>query len=65
MMEIHVAEMNSTVRATDTQMMLSPAMLQQIVEAVAAHLQEREAHEQRRQSETRIEQGASSQPPGS
>lgn len=59
-MDIHVSEMNSTVRTADSQMMLSPAMLQQIVEAVAARLQDRAAHEQRRLNEMRIEQGVSS-----
>jgi hypothetical protein len=46
-MDVHIGEMNSTVRATDSQALLSPQALNQIVKAVLERLREEQAHEQR------------------
>lgn len=46
-MDVHVGEVNSTIRATDTQALLSPQILNQIVTAVLERMREEQAHEQR------------------
>lgn len=46
-MDVHVDEMNSTVRATDAQTLLSPQMLEQIIKAVLERLREEQAYERR------------------
>ena len=56
-MDVHIGEVTSTVRATDSQSMLSPAVLRQIVNAVLAELKRQEQEEMRRQSDTRLEAG--------
>ncbi len=53
-MDVHIGEMNSTVRATDSQTLLSPQLLNQIVKAVLERLREEQAHEQRVISERSI-----------
>ncbi len=53
-MDVHIGEMNSTVRATDSQALLSPQVLNQIVKAVLERLREEQAHEQRVADERRI-----------
>lgn len=53
-MDVHIGEMNSTVRATDSQALLSPQLLNQIVKAVLERLREEQAHEQRVASERSI-----------
>ena len=53
-MDIHIGEMNSTVRATDTQALLSPQLLNQIVKVVLERLREEQAHEQRVANERSI-----------
>ena len=57
-MDIHINEIDSTVRATDSQALLSPPMLRQIVQAVLAELRDQQGAEQRRQAESRITAGA-------
>jgi hypothetical protein len=57
-MDVHIGEIDSTIRATDSQALLSPPMLRQIVRAVLAELREQEGREQRRAQERRIEPGA-------
>jgi hypothetical protein len=56
-MDVHISEVTSTVRATDSQSMLSPAVLRQIVAAVIAELKRQEQEEMRRQCDTRLEAG--------
>jgi hypothetical protein len=46
-MDVNIGEMNSTVRATDTQALLSPQLLNQIVKAVLERMREEQAHEKR------------------
>lgn len=53
-MDVHIGEMNSTVRATDTQALLSPQLLDQIVRVVLERLREEQAHDQRVANERSI-----------
>jgi hypothetical protein len=53
-MDVHVGEVNSTVRATDTQALLSPQVLNQIVQAVLERMREEQAHERRVADERRL-----------
>ena len=53
-MDVNIGEMNSTVRATDTQALLSPQLLNQIVKAVLERMREEQAHEQRIADESSI-----------
>jgi hypothetical protein len=53
-MDFHVGEMNSTVRMTDSQSMLSPAVFERIVRAVLERMREERGHEQRVESERRL-----------
>lgn len=58
-MDIHINEIDSTVRATDSQALLSQPMLRQIVQAVLAELREQQGAAQRRAAESRLTTGAS------
>ena len=58
-MDFHVGEMNSSVRMTDSQSMLSPEVFERIVRAVLQRVREERAHEQRREAERRIRPRAS------
>ena len=58
-MDVHVGEMNSTVRMTDSQSMLSPEVFERIVAAVLERVRDSQAHEQRVASERRVRPGAS------
>ncbi|OGU34132.1 MAG: hypothetical protein A3K13_08190 [Gemmatimonadetes bacterium RIFCSPLOWO2_12_FULL_68_9] len=58
-MDVHVGEMNSTVRMTDSQSMLSPEVFERIVRAVMQRMREERAHEERVEKERRIRPRAS------
>lgn len=58
-MEFHVGEMNSTVRMTDSQSVLSPDVFERLVTAVLERVREAHAHEERVSSERRVRPGAS------
>jgi len=53
-MDVHIGEMNSTMRMTEAQSFLSPPILEQIVRAVLARLREEQAHETRVEAERRL-----------
>jgi hypothetical protein len=53
-MDVHVGEMNSTVRMTDSKSMLSPEVFERIVRAVMERMREERAHEERVGKERRI-----------
>jgi hypothetical protein len=53
-MEVHIGEMNSTVRLTDTQALLNPQVLEQIVQVVLARLCQEQAHAGRVEDERRL-----------
>lgn len=46
-MDVHIGEMNSTVRATDTQSLLSPQLLDQIVKTVLERMRAEQERERR------------------
>lgn len=56
-MDVHIGKIDSTIRATDTQALLSPQMLEQIVSAVLERLREEQQHEQRVADERRLRAG--------
>jgi hypothetical protein len=56
-MQVHVDEMVSTVDAVDDSALLSPAVLDRIVQAVKAAVREDEAHRERAAAERRIGEG--------
>lgn len=56
-MYVHVDDVISTVQATDSQSLLNPAVLRQIVAAVIAELKRQEQEEMSRQCDTRLEAG--------
>ena len=56
-MDVHVGEMNSTVRMSDTSG-LSPEVFQRIVQAVLAQAKEEMAREERGDAERKTRKGA-------
>ncbi len=57
-MDVHVGEMNSTVRVSDTAG-LSPEVFQRIVQAVLAQAKEEMAREERGNAERKVRKSAS------
>ena len=57
-MDVNIGEMNSTVRATDTQTLLSPQLLNQIVNTVLERLRAEQARERRIADERSIRSSA-------
>ena len=57
-MDVRINNLNSNVHLTDARAMLTPEVLQQIVEAVVAHLREEEQQRQERESDMRIDRRA-------
>jgi hypothetical protein len=53
-MDLHIGEMNSTVRAADNEAMLTPRVLDQIVRAVIERLREHETRETRLAAERQL-----------
>jgi hypothetical protein len=53
-MDVHIAEVVSTVRAVDGEALLSPRVMEQIVQAVLRAVEEREAHQARVRQEQQI-----------
>jgi hypothetical protein len=56
-MDIHIGEISSTVRAVDSDSLLTPQMMEKIVLAVLRAMEERELHHQRVRAETRVSGG--------
>jgi hypothetical protein len=63
-MEIQIGEMNSTVRATDSAALLSPQLLEVIVRATLARLQEIKAQEKSTEADRHLRQGVFKGDPG-
>lgn len=57
-MDVHIGEINSTVRATDAQALLSPQVLDQIVKIVLERMREAQARERRIADERSIRSSA-------
>jgi hypothetical protein len=58
-MDVHVGEVSSNVRMTDSQSALAPEVFERIVRAVLERVREAQAHERRVDSERRVRPGAS------
>jgi len=58
-MDVHIGEMNSSVRVSDTEALLSPQILDQIVRAVIARLHEDTARQQRGEADRRLRNNVS------
>lgn len=58
-MDVRIQNVNSTIRVTDSEALLSPEILQRIVAAVKQELEQDRALELERQSDTSIDRGAS------
>ena len=65
MAEMHIGTVNSTVRATDPQGLLSPQVLDQIVRAVLARLRDEQERQMRAEADRRLRQGVFDDRPGS
>ena len=61
-MDMHIGEVNSTVRATDADALLSPQVLERIVRAVLERMHEEHAHERRVNDERRLRPDALTEP---
>lgn len=57
-MDVHIGEMNSVVRATDSQALLSPQVLEQIVRVVLRRVQEERELARRVADERQIHRSA-------
>lgn len=53
-MDLHIGQINSTVRATDSEALLSPALLRQITAAVISQMQSQSALAERVEQELAI-----------
>ncbi len=60
-MQVHVGEMNTTVRATDSSSLLSPAVLEQITNAVLERLRQRQARERSLEEDRLLRPGVSAE----
>ena len=60
-MDVHIEEMTSTVRATDSQSLLSPQVLEQIVRVVLARVREADSHRERVDDEKQLRPRVSAQ----
>jgi hypothetical protein len=56
-MDVHIGEMNSNVQMTDSQALLSPQILEQIVRVVLQRVREDDAHKGRVEDERRLRPG--------
>ena len=61
-MDMHIGEVNSTVRATDADALLSPQVLERIVRAVLERMREEHAHDRRVNDERRLRPDALTEP---
>jgi len=60
-MNVEIGEVTSTVRTVDSETLLSPRLLERLVAAVAAAIQEHDRHEQRVHAERRVTGGVSAE----
>jgi hypothetical protein len=56
-MDTHIGSVNSTIRAVDGDSLLSPAMMQQIIQAVLQAVEEQTARQRRIDAERRVTPG--------
>ncbi|HET9580506.1 MAG TPA: hypothetical protein VFP44_21950 [Usitatibacter sp.] len=60
-MNVEIGEVTSTVRAVDSEALLSPRMMQRLVAAVADEIQARDQHDARVRAERRVTGGVSAE----
>ncbi len=58
-MDVHINEVSSRVNVTDSQAMLSPQVIQQILRLAREHIREELDHQRRVDAERRLQQGVS------
>jgi hypothetical protein len=58
-MDVQINELQSTVRAVDSDSLLSPQTMEKIIRAVLAAVNDQESHRQRVRAEQRITNGVS------
>jgi hypothetical protein len=58
-MDVRINNVTSNIHMTDARAMLTPEVLQQIVTAVSAHMQQEEQQRQEREQDMKIERRAS------
>lgn len=64
-MDVQINEMTSTVRATDSQVLLNPTVLEQIIRMVLERQRQAGAHERRVADERRLRESVSGDMPAS
>jgi hypothetical protein len=60
-MDVHIGELNSTVRVTDAQTLLSPQVLAEITRLVAAKVREEHEHSKRVEAERKVRPGVAAE----
>ncbi len=58
-MDVRINEVSSRVNVTDSQAMLSPQVIQQILRLAREHIREELDHDRRVEAERRLQQGVS------
>lgn len=58
-MDVQIGEINSTVRAMDSQTLLHPTVVEQLVRLMLRRVREAEAHDRRVQEERQLNPGVS------
>lgn len=58
-MDVHINEVSSCVNVTDSQALLSPQVIQQILRLAREHIRAEIDHDRRVESERRLQQGVS------
>ena len=56
-MNVHIGELNTTVRTVDSEALLSPQVLAQITSVVLQAVREKESHQERVDNERRVTGG--------
>jgi len=59
-MDVRINEVTSNIHVSDARALLSPEVMDQIVRAVAAHLQQAERERRQREQDVRVERRAAS-----
>lgn len=57
-MDVHIGEVTSSVQAVDSEAWMNPDVMRQIVQQVLAELRRQEMQQDRRQRDTRLQQGS-------
>lgn len=63
-MDVQINEMNTTVRATDSQTLLSQPLIEQLTRMLLARLRDEQAHDQRVEDGRRLRQAVSAREGG-